>query len=128
MMTMPEILKQLEPYTGRFPMDAMRAAIEQREAITPELLKVLESVADDPVKHAERKDYMLPLFALHLLAQFREKLAYAPIIKMFSAPGETPFDLFGDTVTETRSTSMCVAPHSTPSWCWRTRARCPAPR
>jgi hypothetical protein len=99
-MTIPEILKELEHYTGRFPMDAMRAAIEQREAITPELLRVLESVAEDPVKHAERKDYMLPLFALHLLAQFREKRAYAPIIKMFSAPAETPFDLFGDTVTE----------------------------
>jgi hypothetical protein len=99
-MTIPEILKELEPYTGRFPVEAMRAAVEQREAITPELLRVMEAVADDPVKHAERKDYMLPLFALHLLAQFREKRAYAPIIKMFSAPGETPFDLFGDTVTE----------------------------
>jgi hypothetical protein len=43
---------------------------------------------------------MLHLFALHLLAQFREKRAYAPIIKMVSAPGETPFDLVGDTVTE----------------------------
>ena len=99
-MTIPEILKELEPYTGRFPMKAMQAAIEQREAITPELLRVMESVADDPVKHAERKDYMLHDFALYLLAQFREKRAYAPIIKMFSAPGETPFDLFGDTVTE----------------------------
>ncbi|MCX6929225.1 MAG: DUF1186 domain-containing protein, partial [Verrucomicrobia bacterium] len=70
------------------------------EAITPELLRVLESVAEDPVKHVERKDYMLHDFALYLLAQFREKRAYAPIVKMFSAPGETPFDLFGDTVTE----------------------------
>jgi hypothetical protein len=25
MMTIPEILQELEPYTGRFPMDAMRA-------------------------------------------------------------------------------------------------------
>ena len=99
-MTIPEILRELEPYIGRFPMDAMRSAVEQREGITPELLRVMEAVADDPVKHAERKDYMLPLFALHLLAQFREKRAYAPIIKMFSSPGETPFDLFGDTVTE----------------------------
>jgi hypothetical protein len=100
MMTIPEILKELEPYTGKFPMDAMRAAVEQREAITPELLRVLESVAEDPVKHAEREDYMLHDFALYLLAQFREKRAYAPIVKMFSAPGETPFDLFGDTVSE----------------------------
>jgi len=98
-MTVPEILKELEPYTGRFPMKAMRAAIEQRESITPELLRVMEAVAQGPVKHAERKDYMLHDFALFLLAQFREKRAYAPIVKMFSAPGETPFDLFGDTVT-----------------------------
>ena len=33
MMTIPEILKELESYTGRFPMKAMRTAIEQREAI-----------------------------------------------------------------------------------------------
>src|ERR1017187_1855772 len=78
----------------------MRVAIEQREVITPELLRVLESVAEDPVKQVERKDYMLHDFALYLLAQFREKRAYAPIVKMFSAPGETPFDLFGNTVTE----------------------------
>jgi hypothetical protein len=99
-MTIPEILKELEPYTGKFPMKAMRAAIEQREAITPELLRVLESVAAAPSEWAARKDNMLPLFAIFLLAQFREKRAYAPIVKMFSAPGETPFDLFGDTVSE----------------------------
>ena len=42
-MTIPEILKELEPYTGRFPLEAMQAAIEQREAITPELLRVAEA-------------------------------------------------------------------------------------
>ncbi len=100
MMTIPEILKALEPYTGRFPMKAMRAAVEQRGAITPELLRVVEAVAEEPFKYAERKDYMLHVFALYLLAQFREKRAYAPIVKVVSAPGETPFDLVGDTVTE----------------------------
>ena len=99
-MTIPEILKELEPYTGRFPMKAMRAAIEQREAITPELLRVVEAVADNPTEFARRQDYMVHLFALFLLAQFREKRAYPAIVKMFSAPGETPFDLAGDTVTE----------------------------
>ena len=97
MMTIPEILKELEPYTGRFPMKAMNAAIEQREAITPELLRVLEAVVENPLAFARRQDYILHLFALFLLAQFREKRAYAPIAKMFSAPGETPFDLAGDT-------------------------------
>jgi hypothetical protein len=100
MMTIPEILKELEPYTGSFPMKAMRAAIEQREAITPELLRVIEVIADNPTEAAKRKDYMLPVFAFYLLAQFREKPAYPLLVKIVSAPGETPFDLFGDTITE----------------------------
>jgi hypothetical protein len=99
-MTVPEILKALEPYTGRFPMKAMRAAVEQREAITPELLKVLETCAEDPLAVARREDYMLHVFGLFLLAQFREKRAYPLAVKIFSAPGEVPFDLYGDTVTE----------------------------
>ena len=99
-MTIPEILKELEPYTGRFPMKAMRAAVEQREAITPELLKVLESVAAAPSEWAGRKDNMLPVFAIFLLAQFHEKPAYPLLVRIVSAPGETPFDLFGDTITE----------------------------
>ena len=99
-MPIPEILKDLEPYTGRFPMKAMSAAVEQREAITPDLLQVLEAAAQDPVKYGERQDYMLHLFAVYLLAQFREKRAYPLIVKMVSASGETPFDLLGDTITE----------------------------
>jgi hypothetical protein len=35
---------------------------------------------------------------LYLLAQFREKRAYLPIIKMVSAPGDTPHDLTGETL------------------------------
>jgi hypothetical protein len=81
-------------------MNAMRAAVEQREAITPELLRVLETAAKNPVKFAEQKGYMLHLFAMYLLAQFREKRAYRPCVKMFSATGGTSFDLAGDTVTE----------------------------
>jgi hypothetical protein len=99
-MEIPEILKELEPYTGRFPMQAMQAAIEQREAITPELLRVVEAIAANPIEAAKREDYMLPVFALYLLAQFREQRAYPYIVKMFSAPGETSYDLVGGTVTE----------------------------
>ena len=99
-MTIPEILKELEPCTGHFPMEAMKAAIEQREAITPELLHVLEMAAADPAEVAERDDYMVHVFATYLLAQFREKRAYPLLVKIVSAPGEIPLDLFGDTVTE----------------------------
>jgi hypothetical protein len=99
-MTIPEILKELELYTGQFPMAAMRAAVAQREAITPELLRVVEAVAAAPAEHAQREDYMLHHFAVHLLAQFREKRTYPSLVRMVSAPGELPFDLLGDTVTE----------------------------
>ena len=66
---MPEILQELEPYTGELPMKAMREAIEHREAITPELLRVLSAVAENPEKYARREDHMLHLFALDLVAQ-----------------------------------------------------------
>jgi hypothetical protein len=102
-MTIPEILEELEQHTGEFPMTAMQAAVEQREAITPELLRVLEPVAADPASWSKRTHSMLPLFALFLLAQFREKSAYPLLVKILSAPGEIPFDLFGDSVTENMS-------------------------
>ncbi len=99
-MTVPEILETLDAFTGRHPTEAMRAAIDQCEAITPQLLRTLEVIAEDPEAAAKKKDAMLPVLALFLLAQFREKRAYPLIVKILSAPGEVPFDLFGDTVTE----------------------------
>ena len=81
MITIPEIFKELELYTGRFPMEAMRSAIEQREAITPELLRVVEAIAANPTEFAQRDGYMLPAFALYLLAQFRERGAYPAVVK-----------------------------------------------
>jgi hypothetical protein len=100
MMTIPEILKELETYNGRFPQAAMAAAMEQREAVTPELLRVLEAVAAEPALYTERTDYMLHLYALFLLAQFRETRAYAPIVKILNAPGESSDDLIGETIAE----------------------------
>ena len=90
----------MKPYTGRFPNKAVLSAIAQREAITPHLLQALEDVANAPTEFARREDRMIPVFAVYLLAQFREKRAYAPLIQIVSTPGEIPFDLFGDTITE----------------------------
>jgi hypothetical protein len=99
-MTVAEILKELELCTGRFPRRAIEQAVAQREVVTPELLRVLDEVAADPEAFALRDDYMLHLFAMYLLAQFREKRAYRPIVKIFSTPGDVPEELAGDTVTE----------------------------
>ena len=99
-MTISEILNELGTYTGRFPKAAVQAAIEQREAITPELLRLVETIAADPVMAAQHKADMLPIFALYLLAQFREVRAYEPIVKLLSGPGDTAENLIGDTVAE----------------------------
>jgi hypothetical protein len=99
-MTTPEIIEALTPYTGRFPRQAVEAAIAYREAITPHLLHALEEVANAPETFASREDYMLHTFAVYLLAQFRERRAFPLLIKILEAPADIPDELFGDTITE----------------------------
>jgi hypothetical protein len=99
-MTVAQIIDQLTHYTGRFPKAAVEAAIAQREAVTPYLLKALDEVANAPEDYAKRTDYMLHTYALYLLAQFRDKRAYPLAIKMVMAPGDLPDDLLGDTLTQ----------------------------
>ncbi len=75
-MDIETIRLKLEFNTGRFPIDAVRAAIEQREAIKPVLLAALQE-AIDVLEEIERKpSFMLHIYAMYLLAQFREQAAY----------------------------------------------------
>jgi hypothetical protein len=85
--------------TGQFPYEAIDAAIAQQDAITPHLLRSLENPSWVLDRFA-RTDYMLPLYAFFLLAQFREERAYPLIVDFFSTPGERAADLTGDFVTE----------------------------
>jgi hypothetical protein len=94
------IRQELEFYTGRFPADAVRAAIEQREAVTPVLLDALQKVAEDPGEMERKPNLMLPTYAMFLLAQFREQAAYPLLTKFFSTPGDLCLDTTGDLVTE----------------------------
>jgi len=52
-MDLQNILKQLEVNEGTFPREAVAQAIEQREAMTPELLRVLEDAYDNIEEIAE---------------------------------------------------------------------------
>jgi hypothetical protein len=94
------IRQELELYTGRFPADAVRSAIEQREAMTPVLLAALQKVAEDPEEMEREPNLMLPTYATFLLAQFREQAAYPLLVKFFSTPGDLCLDTTGDLVTE----------------------------
>lgn len=99
-MEISEILGQMERNNGRFARAAVMEAIARRDEIIPELLRILEDVADDPESYAEDASNMALTYAMFLLAQFRETRAYPLLVRIFSVPGEMPFDLVGDTVTE----------------------------
>ena len=94
------IKQELAVNRGRFPKQALRGAIQQREAITPILLEALEAAADDPAALDADDRAMLHIFAMYLLAQFREQAAYPLLVRFFSLPGDLSLDLTGDVVTE----------------------------
>jgi hypothetical protein len=90
MMTVPEILKTLSADEPMPLEETLEAAVAQREAITPELLRVLDEVASDPEGYEKRENGNLALCAIFLLAQFREKRAYPLIVRIVSAPEASP--------------------------------------
>jgi hypothetical protein len=102
-MEVSQILKALERNTGLFPKEAVEAAVEAREAITPELLRILEDTVDRAPELAvegEDNEYFAHLYALYLLAQFREVRAY-PLVVRFARLDDDVLDaLAGEFITE----------------------------
>ena len=96
------LLKPLEYHTGIFPRQALEAAIANRDEVIPELLKILEYTASHVRQILDKPSYMAHLYALYLLAQFREERAYPLIIKLFSIPDDNDilYSLVGDVITE----------------------------
>ncbi|MFM7101923.1 MAG: DUF1186 domain-containing protein, partial [Verrucomicrobiota bacterium] len=99
-MTVPEILEKLANHRGTFPLAAVEAAIEQREAITPELLRILETMADAPAESSGSPDHPPFLLASYLLAQFREQAAYPLLVRMVGVPSEIAGVLLNDLFTD----------------------------
>lgn len=86
------------PPVGCFPSEAVNAALEQQEAITPHLLTILErTVSNYQSIELDRMDHV---FALYLLSKFREKKALPHILALAALPGQWPEDLLGDCITE----------------------------
>jgi Protein of unknown function (DUF1186)/SEC-C motif len=99
-MDIDQILAQLERNEGHFPEAAVQEAIAHREEIIPRLLAVLEDVARDLQPYADESDRFIHIYAMFLLAQFREPRAYSLLVKILSGPSEQVKDLAGDVVTE----------------------------
>jgi hypothetical protein len=93
------ILQQFATTTGTFPREAVAQAIAQREAITPELLRILAE-AQHNIAHLIESDSIAHIYAMYLLAQFREPRAYPLIVEFFSIPGDIALDTTRDVATE----------------------------
>ncbi|MFK0572474.1 DUF1186 domain-containing protein [Endozoicomonas sp.] len=96
--TIDEMLSEFSQRRGYFPKAAVEAAIEQQEAITPWLLASLEKAADTGTEDEANDN--LTMFALYLLAQFRETRAYSLIINIITRPADAIEYLLGDITTE----------------------------
>lgn len=94
------ILHRLERATGKFPRAAVEAAIARREEVTPELLRILADTVDRARQLEADGDYMAHLYAMFLLAQFRETRAYPLVVHFASLPGDLLDSLCGDFLTE----------------------------
>jgi len=95
-----EILHQFERATGKFARAAVEAALARREEIAPKLLRILEETVDRAAQLDAEGDYMAHLYAMFLLAQFRETRAYSPVVRFASLPGDLLYSLCGDFITE----------------------------
>jgi hypothetical protein len=94
-----EILRRFEKFEGRFEQEAVEAAVAHRDEITPELLRVLEYTVDH-VEDVDIEGYMAHLYAMFLLAQFRETRAYPLVVRFALLPEDRLDSLGGDFTTE----------------------------
>jgi hypothetical protein len=100
-MTPQEIKSALTFNLGTVPIDAMREALAQREAMTPIFLAELERMAD---AHEglldEQESYIFHIMAMFLLAQFRETRALAPLVRICHLPVDDLDFLLEDIINE----------------------------
>ncbi|BDU72273.1 DUF1186 domain-containing protein [Mesoterricola silvestris] len=110
-MTPSDILAELElPYDG-LPEAALLEAMEQPGAVIPGLLTILGEAAADPMAYLDATGSNAHLYALYLLAQFREPRALEPLLSMLRLPADQQDALLGDLLTEgvpSLLASLCI--------------------
>jgi hypothetical protein len=99
-MEIQDLLSRLDKHRGSFPEHLVAEAVARREEVIPILLETLEAVDSDPEPWLVDQRRMVHIHAMYLLALFRETRAYPLLVRIFSRPGEFPFDLAGDVVTQ----------------------------
>jgi hypothetical protein len=107
-MSAPDIqtlLAKFDQLSSIYLRDEVDAALKHQEALTPHLLKILESVADNPLRQVF-EEHNSHVYAATLLSHFSEPAAHQLFIRAFSIAEEQLIDLWGDMTTETLPTLL----------------------
>jgi hypothetical protein len=99
-MDIHELFARLDRHCGSFPEDLLAEVTARREEVIPRFLEILEDIDRNPEPWLADDKRMIHVYALYLLALFRETRAYPLLVRIFSRPDEFPFDLAGDVVTQ----------------------------
>ena len=91
-----QIIDLLRVPPPTYPRKAIDLAIRHYKEMRSDLLGILEK-ATDPSVLGENNAHV---FAAFILGFFREERAHQPLLSIFRLPGELPFDVFGDVITE----------------------------
>lgn len=95
-----DILKDLQYNNGVFPRETLIWIIKNQKDATNNLLEILEFATHNIQTLIKDERYFAHVYAMYLLAQFREQRAYKLLINLFSIPGNITLDFAGDVVTE----------------------------
>ena len=94
-----EILADLSSDEPEPPREALESADGHRPLLVEPLLRALDWGLANPTD-ASPEEATLFCYALYLLAKWREPRAYPYVVRWLSLPGEAPFQIAGDVVTQ----------------------------
>src|SRR5690554_3695642 len=97
---MDHFIHKLKYNDGNFPQKELDEVISRKDEMIPMLLDALDEVIGRPEILIENPNYMLHIYAMYLLAQFREEKAFSKLIDLISLPAEQVDSFLGDTLTE----------------------------
>ena len=100
-MEVKEIIEHLRYYTGELPKEALEESIKNKEKMIPELLKMLDYTEENLDNiYNEQNDFYGYIYAIFLLAEFREKRLFPYLIKLLNKDEEYVEYFIGDDYTE----------------------------
>lgn len=100
-MNIEEIVNELKYCNGDVPKEALKEAINRKDEIIPELLRMLEYASKNVKEICSGDDNFFGYsYAMFLLAEFKEKRAFKYIIELLNKDNETIECILGDSYTD----------------------------